>query len=58
MMRGNPLSAVIASPHAGELSHLAEVERVYFSKGKHARGIVEAIDYYDFFGKCRNPNSE
>ena len=58
MMRGNPLSAVIASPHAGELSHLAEVERVYFSKGKHARGIVEAIDYYDFFGECRNPESE
>jgi len=56
MMRGNPLSAVIANPHAGELSHLADVERVYFSKGEHARGVVEAIDYYDFFGECRNPD--
>jgi sucrose-phosphate synthase len=53
MMRGNPLSAVIAGPHAGELSYLAEVERVYFSKGRHARGIAEAIDHYDFFGECR-----
>jgi len=56
MMRGNTLSVVIANPHREELSDLSEMERVYFSDGKYARGILEAIEYYDFYGECRAPD--
>ena len=55
MLRGNTLGVVVASPHADSLSQLTEVEGVYFAKYQHARGILEAIDYYDFFGACRIP---
>nr|VFK44070.1 MAG: sucrose-phosphate synthase [Candidatus Kentron sp. SD]VFK49450.1 MAG: sucrose-phosphate synthase [Candidatus Kentron sp. SD] len=57
MIRGNTLGSVIANPKADALSHLADVERVYFSKGQYARGILEAIEHYDFFGECRIPSA-
>jgi sucrose-phosphate synthase len=53
MMRGNTLGVVVANPHREELSGLSAVEGVYFSEGPYARGILEAIDHYDFFGACR-----
>nr|VFK58629.1 MAG: sucrose-phosphate synthase [Candidatus Kentron sp. TUN]VFK61287.1 MAG: sucrose-phosphate synthase [Candidatus Kentron sp. TUN]VFK67428.1 MAG: sucrose-phosphate synthase [Candidatus Kentron sp. TUN] len=55
MIRGNTLGSVIANPNADGLSHLAEGERVYFSKSQYAQGILEAIDHYDFFGACCIP---
>ncbi|MFZ0257291.1 MAG: HAD family hydrolase [Gammaproteobacteria bacterium] len=55
MVRGNTLGAVVANPQAQELSHLADVEGVYFCNHESAKGIIEAIEYYDFFGACRPP---
>lgn len=51
MMRGNTLSVAVANPHRNELAQLVDVERVYFSQGAYARGILEAIDHYNFYGK-------
>ena len=57
MMRGNTLGAVVANRHHEELSQLVDVERVYFSQRSHAAGIIEALEYYDFFNECRDPKS-
>ncbi len=58
MIRGNTLGAVLANPHAGELSHLADVAGIYFCKQESAKGIIEAIEYYDLFGACRPPGDD
>ena len=55
MLRGNTLAVVVANRHEEELSHLTDVERIYFSKQSHSSGILEAIEYYDFFASCRVP---
>ena len=55
MLRGNTLAVVVANRHEEELSHLTDVERLYFSNQGHSRGILEAIEYYDFFASCRVP---
>jgi sucrose-phosphate synthase len=55
MMRGNTLAAVVANRHDEELSQLTDIERIYFSQRSHAAGILEALDYYDFFDECRDP---
>lgn len=49
MLRGNTLGVVVDSPHRDELDQLNDSERVYFSAGSHAAGILEAIDHYGFF---------
>lgn len=55
MMRGNTLAVVVANRHDEELSVLTDVERVYFAQQPFASGILEAIDYYDFFEACEVP---
>lgn len=55
MMRGNTLAAVVANRHHEELSQLVDVERIYFAERPFAGGILEALDYYDFFNACRDP---
>jgi sucrose-phosphate synthase len=55
MMRGNMLAAVVANRHNEELSQLSDVERIYFAERPFAGGILEALEYYDFFGSCRVP---
>lgn len=55
MMRGNTLAAVVANRHHEELSQLDDIERIYFSSRPNAAGILEALEYYDFFGSCRDP---
>ena len=55
MMRGNTLAAVVANRHHEELSQLDDIERIYFSSRPNAAGILEALEYYDFFGTCRDP---
>ncbi|MDF1587728.1 MAG: HAD family hydrolase [Gammaproteobacteria bacterium] len=55
MMRGNTLAAVVANRHHEELSQLTDVEKIYFSSKPFAAGILEAIEYYDFFNQCRDP---
>ena len=56
MMRGNTLAAVVANRHHEELSRLIDVTRIYFSKKPFAAGILEALDYYDFFDTCKDPD--
>jgi sucrose-phosphate synthase len=55
MMRGNTLAAVVANRHHEELSQLVDIERIYFSRKPNAAGILEALDYYDFFGGSGEP---
>jgi len=51
MLRGNTLGAVVDNHHLEELSDLANIENIYFSKAHYAAGILEAIDHYKFFDK-------
>jgi sucrose-phosphate synthase len=55
MMRGNTLAAVVANRHHEELSKLVDIERIYFAKKPFAAGILEALEYYDFFRECKDP---
>ena len=57
MMRGNTLAVVVANRHLEELSELIDVERIYFASQPYAAGIIEALDYYDFFQSCEVPQS-
>ncbi len=52
MMRGNTLAVVVANRHHEELTELTEVERVYFARQPGAKGILEAINHYNFFNAC------
>ncbi|MCG7995766.1 MAG: HAD-IIB family hydrolase [Candidatus Thiodiazotropha taylori] len=58
MMRGNTLAVVVANRHHEELSHMIDLERIYFAKQSHALGILEAIDHYDFFRSCHVPEEQ
>ncbi len=58
MMRGNTLAAVVANRHNEELSQLDDIDRIYFSTRPNAGGILEALEYYDFFGECRDSREE
>ncbi|MFO7765203.1 MAG: HAD family hydrolase [Pelovirga sp.] len=58
MLSGNTLAVVVANRHHEELSGLVDTERIYFARQPLAAGILEAIDYYDFFGACRDPKEQ
>ncbi|WP_031434965.1 HAD family hydrolase [Methylomarinum vadi] len=58
MMRGNTLAAVVANRHHEELSQLVDVERIYFAERPFAGGLLEALDYYDFFNTCKDPKDK
>lgn len=49
MMRGNTLAVVVANRHHEELSQLEDHSHIYFAQKPYAAGIIEAIEYYDFF---------
>ena len=55
MMRGNTLAAVVSNPHHDELAQLDDIERIYLSHPQNAAGILEALEFYDFFGACEDP---
>lgn len=55
MMRGNTLAVVAANRNNDDLDALTESERIFFAHSGYARGILEAIDYYDFYNTCRAP---
>lgn len=52
MMRGNMLAAVVANRHHEELSQLEDLSHIYFAKKSHAAGIMEALEFYRFFGSA------
>lgn len=49
IMRGNTLAVVVSNRHNEELSQLVDQEKIYFAKKDRAAGILEAIEYYNFF---------
>lgn len=55
MMRGNMLAAVVGNRNHEDLTQLVDQERIYFASKKYASGILEALDYYDFFDSCKAP---
>lgn len=57
MMRGNTLAVVVSNRHGEELSDLTDLDKVYFAKNAGASGILEAIDFYNFFDTCMVPES-
>lgn len=54
MLVGNTLGIVVGN-HSAELEALRNLRGVYFAQGHHASGILEGLDYYDFFEACRIP---
>jgi sucrose-phosphate synthase len=54
LMRGNTLSVVVANRHHEELSNLAEIQPIYFSKQKYAAGILDGLAHYKFFSLLDN----
>ena len=52
MLSGNTLGVVVGN-HSEELDGLRDRERIYFADGHYAWGILEGIEYYDFFGLIR-----
>jgi len=57
MMRGNTLAVVVGNRHNEELLKLHDHESIYFAEQPYANGILEAIDYYDFFNSCKTPQT-
>ena len=57
MLAGETLGVVVGN-HSAELEVLRGRERIYFAEGEYAAGILEAMDYYDFLGSPRDPDTE
>ncbi len=55
MLLGRTLGVVVGN-HSSELERLRNRPRIYFAEGRHARGILEGIDYYQFLGNIVIPN--
>lgn len=55
MLSGNTLGVVVGN-HTKDLDKLRGRPRIYFAEAHHARGILEGIEYYDFFGQLKIPN--
>ncbi|HEV7279887.1 MAG TPA: HAD-IIB family hydrolase [Pirellulaceae bacterium] len=55
MLKGRTLGVVVGN-HGPELNRLKKMPRIYFAEGKHARGILEGIEYYGFMNAIRIPN--
>jgi sucrose-phosphate synthase len=55
MLTGNTLGVVVGN-YSPELEPLRGRPRVYFADAAYANGILEGIDYYNFFGDIRIPN--
>jgi sucrose-phosphate synthase len=58
MMRGNTLAVVVSNRHSEELSQLVDQDKIYFAEKDRAEGILEAMDYYDFFNTCAAPKAD
>lgn len=57
MLAGNTLGAVVGN-YSQEIEKLRGYSQIYFAKGHHAWGILEALDYYDFFGSLSPQEQE
>ena len=51
MVGNNP--AVVVGNYDPELEHLRGMPGIYFAEGHYAKGIIEAIEYFDFLGSIQ-----
>jgi sucrose-phosphate synthase len=54
MLAGDVLAVVVGN-HSPELKSLHGKNRVFFAEGEYAQGVLEGIDYYNFFGDITIP---
>ena len=54
MLLGNTLAVVVGN-YSNELEHLKNEQRIYFSKEKFAKGIIDGIKYYNFLDDIKVP---
>lgn len=57
MLSGETLGVVVGN-HTPELDDLRGRPRVHFAEAKHAWGVLEGIQHYDFFDQIRLPDEE
>ncbi|HIK04461.1 MAG TPA: HAD-IIB family hydrolase [Trichormus sp. M33_DOE_039] len=57
MLAGNTLAVVVGN-YSKELQKLRGYAQIYFAQGQYAWGILEALDYYDFFGNLSQTQPE
>ncbi len=57
MLSGNTLGVVVGN-YSPELERLRGRPRIYFAAAEYAWGILEGLDYYNFFGDVRIPQDE
>jgi sucrose-phosphate synthase len=57
MLKGRTLGVVVGN-YSRELEKLRKWPRVYFAKAKHARGILEGMEYYHFLDHILIPNDD
>lgn len=57
MLAGNTLGVVVGN-YSEELEKLRKYPRVYFAEQSHAAGIMEGIEYYNFFDQITIPNEK
>ena len=57
MLCGNTLGVVVGN-YSSELERLRGRPRIYFARGRSARGVLEGIEHYDFFGAIRAPEED
>jgi sucrose-phosphate synthase len=55
LLLGRTLGVVVGN-HSKELERLRNRPRIYFAEGKHARGIIEGVHYYNFLDNIVIPN--
>ena len=54
MLQGNTLAVVVGN-YSKEVEHLMQEHRVYFSKEKYAKGIIDGINLYNFLDEIKIP---
>jgi sucrose-phosphate synthase len=47
--------AIVVGNYSPELEPLRGFPRIRFVSGKYARGVIEGLDHYDFFGEFKAP---
>jgi len=47
MLQGNTLAVVVGN-YSKEIEHLMQDQRIYFSKEKYAKGIIDGINFTIF----------
>jgi sucrose-phosphate synthase len=57
MLVGDTLGVVVGN-HTEELEEIRDQHRVFFASGRHAWGILEGIQHYDFLDTIRIPEGD